>query len=91
MASLVKTGLDHEYIIGTEVEMTPDQAIKWFAEINLGIEFYSNADNKLLLKYSVLSVSVMNQFQGGLARMMKNQQKFTWVTCNYYKWSSFDL
>ena len=51
MASLVKTCLDQEYIIGTEVEMTPDQAIKWFAEINLGIEFYSNADNKLLLKY----------------------------------------
>ena len=51
MASLVKTCLDQEYIIGNEVEMTPDQAIKWFAVNNLGIEFYSNADNKLLLKY----------------------------------------
>ena len=31
--------------------MTPEQAIKWFEENHLGVEFYNNADNRLVLKY----------------------------------------
>ena len=39
MASLVKTCLDQEYIIGNEVEMTPDQAIKWLQKTTWALSF----------------------------------------------------
>ena len=49
--NIVKTCLGREYIEGEEIPLTPEQAIKWFEANHVGIEFYNNADNRLLLKY----------------------------------------